>query len=131
MNKILDEPKWRTSTKLSRTCTRRSRNKTKPTDKSRWEKATSIMEGIVQRYLDVESVFESKSMDAVMATLIKGKTGSIESGLGQVRAHSKLKERSKLVLNLLSASANFAAKSHREEDRFRGRTTTRQSRIRS
>ena len=28
---------------------------------SRWEKAASIMEGIVQRYLDVESVFESKS----------------------------------------------------------------------
>ena len=69
---------------------------------SRWEKATSIMEGIVQRYLDVESVFESKSMDAVMATLIKGKTGdALNPVLAQVRAHSKLKERSKLVLNLL------------------------------
>jgi acetyl-CoA carboxylase / biotin carboxylase 1 len=69
---------------------------------ARWEKATSIMEGIVQRFLAVEDIFQNKSMDSVMASLIKGKTGAaLIPVLNQVRAHSKLKERSKLVLNLL------------------------------
>jgi len=72
-----------------------------PADAGRWERATSELEQIIERYLAVESVFAGKKMDAVMAQLIRSNSKNLTPVLAQVRAHSRSKERQALILSLL------------------------------
>ena len=72
-----------------------------PADAGRWERATSELEQIIERYLAVESVFAGKKMDAVMAQLIRSNSKNLTPVLAQVRAHSRSKERQTLILSLL------------------------------
>ena len=72
-----------------------------PADQGRWERATDVLDQIIQRYLAVESVFEGKKIDAVMQQLIRSNSGNLKPVLDQVRAHMRSKERGGLILSLL------------------------------
>ena len=72
-----------------------------PADQGRWERATTVLEQIIQRYLSVESVFEGKPMDAVMQQLIRSNSSNLTPVLNQVRAHMRSKQRQDLILSLL------------------------------
>lgn len=72
-----------------------------PADQGRWERATDVLDQIIQRYLSVESVFEGKKLDAVMQQLIRANSGNLQPVLDQVRSHMRSKERQGLILSLL------------------------------
>merc|ERR1719199_464061 len=69
-------------------------------DGGRWQRACSILNCIVDRYLSVESLFAGKKVDAVMREQIRINSGELDTLLKIVLAHARINQRTQMVISL-------------------------------
>jgi acetyl-CoA carboxylase / biotin carboxylase 1 len=70
-------------------------------DGGRWQRACSVLNGIVDRYLAVECIFAGKKVDAVMREQIRINSGELDTLLKIVLAHARINQRTQMVISLL------------------------------
>ena len=66
-------------------------------DGGRWQRACSVLNGIVDRYLAVECIFAGKKVDAVMREQIRINSGELDTLLKIVLAHARINQRTQMV----------------------------------
>jgi len=67
----------------------------------RWQRACTILNRIVDRYLAVEGLFAGKKVDSVMREQTRKNSGNLDALLKVVIARARIKQRTQLVLSLL------------------------------
>jgi len=72
-----------------------------PADQGRWDRAVAVLDQVITRYISVESVFEGKKIDSVMAQLIRSNSSNLAPVLNQVRAHTRSTARAGFIVSLL------------------------------
>ena len=70
-------------------------------DGGRWQRACSVLNGIVDRYLAVECIFAGTKVDAVMREQIRINSGELDTLLKIVLAHARINQRTQMVISLL------------------------------
>ena len=70
-------------------------------DGGRWQRACSILNCIVDRYLSVESLFAGKKGDSVMREQTQKNSGDMDALLRMVVAHARIKQSTQMVISLL------------------------------
>lgn len=70
-------------------------------DGGRWKRACSILNGIVDRYLAVESLFTGKKEDSVMREQVRKNSDDLDALLKIVVSHARTKQRTQMVISLL------------------------------
>ena len=66
-----------------------------------WQRACSILNCIVDRYLSVESLFAGKKGDSVMREQTQKNSGDMDALLRMVVAHARIKQSTQMVISLL------------------------------
>ena len=70
-------------------------------DGGRWQRACSILNGIIDRYLAVESLFAGKKADSVMREQTRKNSGNLDDLLNIVVAHARIRQSTQMVISLL------------------------------